>query len=61
MGEAILIMSRLEAYYLREMMSLTHPFVVLISDSADIGEVRSCEIFFQQIGPPHLVIMWPDI
>ena len=53
MGRAISVMSISAARWQREMVSLTHSFVAMISDSAELREVRRCWRNLQDIGPRH--------
>ena len=55
------VMSRSAARWRREMVSLAHSFVAMIYDSAELRDVRRCWRDFQERGPPHRVIMWPDM
>ena len=43
------------------MVSLTHSFLAIISDSAELREVLRYQRDFQERGPPHWGMMWPDI
>ena len=43
------------------MVSLTHSFLAIISDSAELREVLRCQRDFQERGPLPWGIMWPDI
>ena len=61
MGEAVSIIFRSAARYLKEMVSLTHSFVAIIYDSAELREVRRCQRYLQERRPSHWVMMWPYI
>ena len=61
MGEAISVLSKLAAQCLREMVSLTHSFLAIIYDSSELREMLLCQRDFQERGPPHWGMMWPDI
>ena len=55
------IMSRSPARCLRKMVSLTHSFVAIISDSAELIVVQPSWRDLQERGTPHRVVIWPDI
>ena len=60
-GRAMSVMSRSSERWRREMVSLMYLFVAMISDSTELREVRHCQRYFQERGPPHRVMMWPDM
>ena len=60
-GRAMSVMSISAARWRREMVYLMHLFIAMISDSGKLRELRRCQRAFQDIVPPHRVMMWPDM
>ena len=48
-------------WFLRCIVSLTHSFVAIISDSEELRAVGCCPRAFREIGPPYWLMMWPYI
>ena len=60
-GRAMSAMSILAARWRKDIVSLTHSFVSMIYNYANLREVWRCRKYFQEKGPSHRVMMWPGM